>query len=71
MGHLYAGDEQLHYEDGSHRWVAPYGADQADWEKRLGAHKAAHAAGVPEQVRPSPRDATRPPTTGTVPPPTT
>lgn len=71
MGLIDRGDEDLHYSDGSHRWIAPYGVDQQRWETGLRAHLARHRSGVPEQPPRSPRDGIEAPITGTVPRPTT
>ncbi len=46
MSHLHDGDEDLHYEDGSHRWSGGDGteAGAAKHRSRVEAHKAAHLA---------------------------
>jgi hypothetical protein len=38
------GDEELHYSDNSHRWIAPRGVDQDVWEVGVRAHMAQHLA---------------------------
>lgn len=45
MGLLQIDDEDLHYSDASHRWVAASDAEQDAWTARLKAHLAAHARG--------------------------
>ena len=42
MGRLQRGDENLHYSDGSHRWIARGDIDQEIWEAAVRAHKAKH-----------------------------
>lgn len=70
MGLIDRGNEEIHYSDGSHRWIAPPDIDQEMWEAGMRAHLARHRGGAPEQARPSPRDGTEAPVTGTVPRPT-
>lgn len=42
---LRPGDEQLHYSDGSHRWVCPDpDDDQVAWTWRVRQHVRAHQA---------------------------
>jgi hypothetical protein len=41
---LHPGDHQMHYSDGSHRWIAPDGILQLAWEAGLKVHQAAHMA---------------------------
>jgi hypothetical protein len=52
MSILRRGDEELHYSDHSHRWVAPSDVDQAVWEADLRTHLSQHLAtmGGPPQV---------------------
>ncbi|HEU4422320.1 MAG TPA: hypothetical protein VFR67_07225 [Pilimelia sp.] len=38
------GDEDLHYSDNSHRWIAPADVDQEVWEAVMRAHLAQHLA---------------------------
>jgi len=38
------GDEDLHYSDHSHRWIAPVDVDQEVWEAVMRAHLAQHLA---------------------------
>jgi hypothetical protein len=55
MSTLRAGDEDLHYSDNSHRWIAPYDMDQEAWDAGLRAHVEAHTrsmGGVEEEPRP-------------------
>lgn len=44
MSVLRPGDEDMHYCDGSHRWVAPpsWGGDQVAWEERVREHQRQH-----------------------------
>ncbi|MEV4759933.1 hypothetical protein AB0J86_33220 [Micromonospora sp. NPDC049559] len=43
MGILRRGDEPMHYEDGSHRWVPPDpDMDQEAWEVSVRAHQEKH-----------------------------
>jgi hypothetical protein len=39
---LRRGDDDMHYSDGSHRWIAPPGINQAAWEAGLRAHQSLH-----------------------------
>jgi hypothetical protein len=45
---LLPGDEELHYSDGSHRWMCPWlnasEADETAWSQRMHAHRDAHRA---------------------------
>jgi hypothetical protein len=55
MGILRPGDEEIHYSDGSHRWVGPE-PDQDDvWRARVLAHLDEHRrtldGGRPARVR--------------------
>jgi hypothetical protein len=36
------GDEDLHYSDNSHRWIAPPEIEQNIWEAGVRAHLAQH-----------------------------
>lgn len=36
------GDEDMHYSDSSHRWIAPPEIDQEVWNNFLRTHLAAH-----------------------------
>lgn len=36
------GDEDMHYSDNSHRWIAPPHIEQAIWEAGVRAHMAQH-----------------------------
>lgn len=51
MSVLHRGDEDLHYSDNSHRWIAPPGIDQNAWEAGMRAHLALHLTtmGGPEK----------------------
>ena len=42
MSHLRRGDERMHYQDGSHRWIRPDGYDQEAWEDRIREHQRQH-----------------------------
>jgi hypothetical protein len=42
MSILRRGDEDLHYCDQSHRWVAPPHIDQTAWDAGMRAHLAEH-----------------------------
>ena len=44
MSALRRGDQELHYSDNSHRWVAPPEVDQCDWNAALRAHLDRHLA---------------------------
>lgn len=39
---MHRGDEDLHYSDNSHRWIAPPDMEQAVWEAGLRAHMQQH-----------------------------
>jgi hypothetical protein len=39
---LHRGDEELHYSDSSHRWIAPPDVDQTVWEAGMRAHLDRH-----------------------------
>lgn len=39
---LRKGDEDLHYSDSSHRWIAPPAVAQTAWEAGMRAHLALH-----------------------------
>lgn len=62
MAVLRRGDEDMHYSDHSHRWIAPPDVEQGVWNTRVRAHLDTHRStmgGGPET--PSPLDACRPP----------
>ncbi|MFB9239485.1 hypothetical protein ACFFWC_28780 [Plantactinospora siamensis] len=43
MSVMRAGDEPMHYHDGSHRWMSPNGKqDQKVWEERVREHQRRH-----------------------------
>jgi hypothetical protein len=42
MSIMRRGDEDLHYCDQSHRWVAPPHIDQSAWDAGMRAHLAEH-----------------------------
>jgi hypothetical protein len=42
MSSLRKGDEDLHYSDNSHRWIAPPDVEQSLWEAGLRAHLNRH-----------------------------
>jgi len=44
MSAIHRGDDQLHYSDHSHRWIAPPDVEQAIWEAAMRAHMAQHRA---------------------------
>jgi len=44
MSNLYEGDEELHYSDNSHRWIAPPDVYQDVWEAKVRAHLEEHLA---------------------------
>jgi hypothetical protein len=39
---LQRGDDEFHYSDHSHRWIAPPDVDQDVWEAELAAHLETH-----------------------------
>jgi hypothetical protein len=43
MSRLNPGDEDLHHQDGSHRWA---GEDGERWRARIEAHVAEHRSGI-------------------------
>jgi hypothetical protein len=44
MSTLYDGDDELHYCDNSHRWIAPPDVYPDVWEARVRAHLEEHLA---------------------------
>lgn len=52
MSILRPGDEDMHYSDNSHRWIAPPDLEQSVWEADLRAHVSQHRTtmGGPEPV---------------------
>ena len=54
MSTLSDGDRKYHYDDGSHRWIAPDGEDQKAWEAALMTHKQRHLDGEQTNPRPAP-----------------
>lgn len=44
MSMLRKGDDELHYSDNSHRWIAPPDVDQRVWEADLRNHLSEHRA---------------------------
>jgi hypothetical protein len=57
MSVLYDGDDEFHYSDNSHRWIAPPGVYQDVWEAKVRSHLEEHLAtmgGAPSrnQLRP-------------------
>jgi hypothetical protein len=44
MGMLHRDDEDLHYSDSSHRWIAPPDIEQSVWEAGVRAHLYQHLA---------------------------
>jgi hypothetical protein len=66
MSILHWGDEDLHYSDNSHRWIAPPGIEPGTWEAGVRAHLAQHLTtmGGPvkvDEVRKSRAPRPRPP----------
>jgi hypothetical protein len=43
---LHQGDDDLHYSDNSHRWIAPSDIEQESWEAELAAHLEEHRANM-------------------------
>lgn len=52
MSVLREGDQDMHYSDSSHRWVAPPGVEQSLWEVGLRAHLSRHTATMGGPVAP-------------------
>ena len=44
MSHLHPGDNDMHYCDNSHRWIAPPEIDQHVWAAQVRAHMQEHLA---------------------------
>lgn len=44
MSVLHPGDEDMHYSDHSHRWIAPKGLDQRVWAAAMRDHMRRHLA---------------------------
>ena len=42
MSHLHTGDDDMHYCDNSHRWIAPPEIDQHVWAAQVRAHMQEH-----------------------------
>lgn len=42
MSSLHPGDADMHYSDGSHRWLAPVHIDQKRWKDKVGRHMQEH-----------------------------
>jgi hypothetical protein len=51
MSMLHWGDDDMHYSDSSHRWIAPDDVEQSLWEAGLRAHLAQHLATMGGPVR--------------------
>lgn len=51
MGVLRPGDEDLHYSDNSHRWIAPPDMEQGLWDAGMRAHLALHLSTVGGPIR--------------------
>jgi hypothetical protein len=51
MSVLHWGDDDMHYSDSSHRWIAPENMEQSLWEAGLRAHLAQHLATMGGPVR--------------------
>lgn len=60
MSVLREGDEDMHYSDGSHRWIAPPGTEQGLWEVGVRAHLSRHMATMGGPVPPDRLWACRP-----------
>jgi hypothetical protein len=61
MSRLHREDENLHYCDNSHRWIAPPGIDQSVWEAGVRAHLDEHRATMGGAVRSGDRPRRLPP----------
>lgn len=46
MSVLRPGDEELHYSDNSHRWIAPPTMEQSLWDAGMRAHLALHLSAM-------------------------
>jgi hypothetical protein len=44
MSHLHPGDDNMHYCDNSHRWIAPPEFEQRVWAAQVRAHMQEHLA---------------------------
>lgn len=61
MSVLRNGDQDLHYSDSSHRWIAPPDVEQKDWDAAIRIHMDQHRLGGKETMadelpaRPIPR----------------
>jgi len=55
------GDEDLHYSDSSHRWIAPADVDQEVWEAVMRAHLAQHLSTMGGPAVPDDRQQCRQP----------
>jgi len=42
MSHLHPGDDDMHYCDNSHRWIAPPEIEQRAWSAQVRAHMQEH-----------------------------
>jgi hypothetical protein len=51
MSVLRRGDEDLHYSDNSHRWIAPPDIDQGAWNAGMRAHLDQHLATMGGPIR--------------------
>jgi hypothetical protein len=51
MSILHWGDDDMHYSDSSHRWIAPDDVEQSLWEAGLRAHLAQHLTTMGGPVR--------------------
>jgi hypothetical protein len=52
MAKLRRGDDELHYSDSSHRWIAPPDVDQQIWNAVVRAHMDAHLTTMGGPVKP-------------------
>lgn len=51
MSVLHWGDDEMHYSDSSHRWIAPENVEQSLWDAGLRAHLAQHLSTMGGSVR--------------------
>jgi hypothetical protein len=51
VGVLRPGDEDLHYSDNSHRWIAPPDMEQSLWDAGMRAHLALHLSTLGGSIR--------------------
>jgi len=51
MSVLHWGDDEMHYSDNSHRWIAPENVEQNVWEAGVRAHLEQHLTTMGGPVR--------------------